>query len=197
MDMDDDESWLQTYTGRAFYPFAPRSDDVDIEDIAHSLSNQCRFSGHCQFFYSVAEHSVRVATELSSLVGDEPSLCSDLLAGLLHDAAEAYLVDLPRPLKRHIAFAAYAVVEKRVESAVAAKFNLPGLSSSSIKLVDTILLATEARDLMPNPPRDWKLEAKPLPERIEPWTSEKAKAEFLAMFRRLWTERESLLGKDK
>ena len=79
-------AWLQTYTGRQFWPLEPDAGDVVIEDIAHALSMLCRFSGHCSRFYSVAEHSVLVASRTG-------------VHGLLHDAAEAYLLDIVSPLK--------------------------------------------------------------------------------------------------
>ena len=82
-----------TYTGRQFFPLTPRQEDIDIEDIAHSLSRLCRFNGHCKSFYSVAEHSYRI----SYIVPPEFALW-----GLLHDAGEAYLSDLPRPIKHQI-----------------------------------------------------------------------------------------------
>ena len=83
--------WIQTMSGVIFYPLDPRPEEIRIEDIAHALSHQCRFAGHCREFYSVAEHSVRVSRELPQ---------EFMLWGLLHDASEAYLVDLPRPIKR-------------------------------------------------------------------------------------------------
>ena len=82
--------WIQTYTGRKFHPLDPAMTDFDLRDIAHSLSLLCRFNGHCLRFYSVAEHSVRV----SRILPDDLKLW-----GLLHDAGEAYLTDLPRPVK--------------------------------------------------------------------------------------------------
>src|SRR5690242_11754504 len=83
--------WMQTYTGRRFWPLDPRVDDIDIGDIAHHLSLVCRFAGACREFYSVAQHCVGV-----SYVCDP----KDALWGLLHDAAEAYVGDMVRPLKR-------------------------------------------------------------------------------------------------
>ena len=76
-------SWLQTYTGKKFYPFDPREEEVDILDIAHALSQLCRFGGHTKEFYSVAEHCVLVSMCCPSEVK---------LLGLLHDAAEAYQI---------------------------------------------------------------------------------------------------------
>src|SRR5438128_12538670 len=81
--------WMQTYTGRAFYPLDPRLDDICIEDIAHALSMLCRYGGQCQEFYSVAEHSVL----MSYAVNPQHALWA-----LLHDATESYMGDLIRPL---------------------------------------------------------------------------------------------------
>ena len=87
--------WVQTFSGKSFYPFDCKLDQIDIVDIAHSLSMQCRFNGHCLYFYSIAEHSVRVA-RLVKLMGFSNKGC---LAALLHDAAEAYMGDLVHPIK--------------------------------------------------------------------------------------------------
>ena len=81
---------MVTYTGKEFYPLDPNPADIDIKDIAHALSNCCRFAGHIKSFYSVAQHSV-IVSELC-----EPE---NALAGLLHDASEAYLSDIARPVK--------------------------------------------------------------------------------------------------
>ncbi len=79
-------NWIQTYSGRQFWPLEPRAEDVAVEDIAHALSLLCRYGGHSSRFYSVAEHCVLVSHKCG-------------LHGLLHDAAEAYLLDIPRPVK--------------------------------------------------------------------------------------------------
>src|SRR6266496_1501995 len=86
---------IMTYSGELITPLNPDPDDIQIEDIAHALSNQCRFSGHCKQFYSVAEHSCRVS-----------DLCSyeHQLGGLLHDGTEAYLSDIARPIKQQPGF---------------------------------------------------------------------------------------------
>jgi hypothetical protein len=132
--------WICTASGREFWPLDPRPEEVDIEDIAHALSRACRFAGHCSRLYTVGEHSILVA----SWVPPE-----DALWGLLHDAAEAYLPDMPRPLKRLPEFAWYRAAERRVMDAVCDRFGLPRAEPQSVKAADLRALATEARDLMP------------------------------------------------
>lgn len=167
--------WVQVYSGRQFWPLDPRPDEIDIEDIAHSLAHQCRFAGHTESFYSVAEHSVRV----SRIVPEQ-----DALWGLLHDASEAYLVDVPRPIKPSLK--GYREIETGVMAAVCVKFGLPLKMPESVAIADNRLLATEARDLMKRSSVPWSaLNARPLQDRIAPWTSHEAKYEFLELFARL------------
>src|SRR5919204_3331113 len=87
--------YLQTVSGRWVNPFEPDPDQLDPGDIARALANQCRFGGHCRVFYSVAQHSVIVSGVVEERGGDTEAV----LAGLMHDAAEAYLGDMPHPLK--------------------------------------------------------------------------------------------------
>jgi hypothetical protein len=169
--------WIQTYTGRQFWPLDPRPDEIDILDIAHSLSNQCRYSGHVETFYSVAEHSVHV----SHIVPPE-----DALWGLLHDASEAYLVDLPRPLKRHSEMGyLYRGIEAQLMLNVCARYGLDIIEPPSVKHADNVLLSTEKRDLMKIPPKAWVETEPPLDMRIVPWTPLVAKERFLARYRGL------------
>ena len=164
-------SWIQTYGGRQFWPLAPDARDLDIADIAHSLSLLCRFNGHCRAFYSVAEHSVRVSDILP------PHLA---LWGLLHDAAEAYLGDLTRPLKQDAAW--FNQAEARLLEVVADAFGLAWPMPAAVLQADDVLLATEARDLMAAPPAPWRLDVDPLPEPIRPLSPGEAEALFLKRF---------------
>lgn len=180
--------WQQTYTGRAFYALDPRADEVFIEDIAHALALQCRFGGHCRVPYSVAEHSVRVSWLVGRLAeeGLGPREREELaLAALLHDASEAYCVDVPRPIKPHLE--GYREIERRVAAAVAARFGFAVelFDHVLVKHADEALLATEARDLMVAPPRAWNLRAAPIDGVIQPWTWEGAEASFLRRFNAL------------
>ncbi len=164
-------SWIQTYTGKQFFPLRPRVEDIEIRDIAHSLSLQCRFNGHCHMFYSVADHSVRVSRAVPERFA---------LWGLLHDGAEAYLQDLPRPVKR--AVQGYRELEEAMLRVVAERFGLTWPMPGEVLEADEVLLVTEARDLMAPPPASWELSATPLVETIEPLSPAEAEAAFLARF---------------
>ena len=168
------DDWIQTYTGKKFRPLEAAPEDIDIRDIAHALALQCRFNGHCRVFYSVAEHSVRVSQVVSS---------EHALWGLLHDAAEAYLTDLPRPVKRQ--FEDYRLAEEALLRVVAERFQLPWPLPDEVISVDGQLLATEARDLMGPRPDSWGLLDEPLGETITPWTWEVAEQRFLQTYQML------------
>lgn len=184
--------WMQVAKGGRFYPLDPRPEEIHIEDIAAALAKLCRFGGHCREFYSVAEHSVRVSEYLQWLHANtsgalEPRrlLC---LHGLLHDASEAYLVDLPRPIKRNATFANYRITELNLSCRIFERFGLRSDDMPwAVHNADETLLVTEARDLMN--PGDWTsysdIEARALPERITPWTWQEAEARFLARFHQL------------
>lgn len=175
-------SFIETFLGERFQPLDPELERIWIEDIAHALGNQCRFSGHVREFYSVAEHCVRVSRLLESLGEDEDVQ----LWGLMHDASEAYLVDIPAPLKKDAFGAEYRRAEDRLMFAVCERFGLPYLEPRSVRLADATLLATEARDLMPFKKEHWcDLNVEPLAERIKPVAPAVAKRLFIERFRDL------------
>ena len=181
--------WQQTHSGGQFYTLDPRPGEIFIEDIAHALSHQCRFAGHTEVFYCVDEHQVRVAWYLEETL--RPTLGDGALEvalwGLMHDAGEAYLVDLPRPLKRQPSMAPYREAEERLMRVIAQRFGLPpGFHDDPrVKHADQVLLATEARDLMKRPPNAWESMPAPLRDKIEPWTPKMAREMFMLSFKGL------------
>ena len=167
-------NWITTFTGKKFHFLDPRIDEIDIIDIAHHLSLNCRFIGACKEFYSVAEHSIRVA----EIVPYEYRLHA-----LLHDAGEAYIPDLPRPEKANLP--EFKGMEIIILQAIFRKFLYPvdaqKPDSELIKEADNILLATEARDLMHNT-KDWATLPPPLKDRVIPMKSKRAEGLFLYYF---------------
>ena len=133
--------YLQTVSGRWVNPFDPDPEQLDAGDIARALANQCRFGGHCRPFYSVAQHSVIVSRLVEEGGGD----AEDVFAALMHDAAEAYLGDMPHPLKHRSPLgAAFKEAEDHLEHAIRERFGIkPGVPE--IKQADRALLATERR----------------------------------------------------
>lgn len=163
--------WTQTFTGRKIHPLNPDPSEIYIEDIAHALSMICRFNGHCTRFYSVAEHSVRVARLVPPM---------DRLSALLHDASEAYLCDVARPIKPHLA--GYAALESRMERAIATRFNAPYPWSAAIHKADAVMLATEANLIMREPPEPWGLQEQPIDAYAMGWSPDAADRAFMSAF---------------
>lgn len=147
-------SFIITRSGLKFDLAKPSADMISTADIAHSLSMQCRFNGHTSEFYSVAQHCCLVA---------DLAPAEDQLAALLHDATEAYVGDLVRPLKEgmrefyecHSLVSLYDEVERKVWWAICRRFGLDTELPPSVKHADLVALATEKRDLMPSHPEPW------------------------------------------
>jgi hypothetical protein len=159
------DAWIQTFTGKKFYPFAPNAADVCIEDIAHALAYTCRFGGHCKKYYSVAEHSIAVMSLM-------PPVRMLQLAALLHDAPEAYVGDTLHPIKSQIRVTGLSKrvgdvrpmkeIESMLHGVILSGLGLPHLSAydehDMIKQADTMLLLAEAKVLMGKLPEPWKME---------------------------------------
>ena len=160
---------ILTHTGHYFDFEEPHRSFISVVDIAHALSHLCRFTGHTRRFYSVAEHSVHV----SHLVPPK-----DALAGLLHDAAEAYMGDVSRPLKSMLP--QYKAIETRVEAAVLAHFGIPATLPPSVKEADRAMLAVEQRQAMGNADAWPGVDGGHDRVTLAFWTPEQAKSAFLA-----------------
>lgn len=129
------QRWYTTFTGLKFDVFDPDPAAIVIEDIAHALSLKCRYNGHCNRFYSVAEHSW-----LMSSLFVEPELRR---AALLHDAAEAYLCDLPSPIKHTGSMHAFRSLEDLLQAEIYTKFELPPKKFEQIDEADKWMLLQE------------------------------------------------------
>lgn len=179
--------FIITHSKRLFYPFAPEPRDVWLEDIAHGLSNLCRYAGQVPEFYSVAQHSVHVAQVLKAR-GHSKEV---QLTGLLHDAPEAYVIDLPAPIKA--ALPDYRSMEAKVWSAIVDYFGLKTDDETMhfVDMADQDVFAMEARDLMQNPP-EWHQrlrDLRPEPMTIVPRGPGLSKESFIMMFNSLTQKR--------
>lgn len=181
-------------TGRRFYPLDPRPEDVTIEDIAHALSNVCRWGGRVREFYSVAQHSAHVAQIV------ERTHPQHALRALLHDAAEAYLGDIATPIKRMIHVGErdgdtreFQYVEMDLMECIHEALGLPLYVTNKVERAihdaDAIALATEARDLMGG--LTWPGMVATNEPTIEPLSPRAARTQFLSMFRRLTAKEKS------
>lgn len=163
--------WIETYTGRQFWylPVDPAS--FDIEDIAHALSMVCRYAGHVTRFYSVATHCCLMADHFRH----DPRL---YLTALMHDAAEAYIGDMPRPLKQQLD--QFRAIESSIEQGLAKVFGLTYPWPAEIKTADLRITLDERQVLKPLSVHLWVEESlKPLGVLIPDWSPERAKCEFL------------------
>lgn len=175
--------WILTYTGRKFWPLTPKAEDVNIVDIAHSLSMKCRYGGMPNHFYSVAEHCVHVSFALPK---------ERQFEGLMHDAGETYspFGDIPRPVKQLLP-SFVKEVDDRIDAAIAERYGLPAQEHDDVKFVDACICLDEKAFLMPrHPESDNSLPPNiaPVGVTIQCWSPERAKAEFLRRFYNL-TER--------
>lgn len=177
--------WIQTFTGKKFFPLNPRVEDVCIDDIAHALSNVCRYGGHCRQFYSVAQHCCMVSDWIPEFK----------LEALMHDATEAYLGDMVRPVKHSEGMKGFRDAEARLEWSIAAALDLDFLPET-VKLVkeyDNRALFTEKKFILTHQGMLWSSPVEPLPVAyLTPWTPEQAEEEFLERYFSLQRKRVSL-----
>lgn len=163
--------WIQTASGQQFWPMDPQPHEVYLDDIAHALSMLCRFGGHCRRFYSVAEHCVLMARAAPA---------EFKRWALLHDASEAYLVDVPRPIKPFLI--GYDEAEAKIMRAVAIRFNLHLGLPDQVKQMDRAILMDERLQNMAPAPVPWSTDGEPLGVTLQYWSPSCAKYEFLKTF---------------
>lgn len=183
------KAYIATVTGKKFFLLEPRLEDIDIIDIAHALSLQCRWTGHCRYHYSVAQHSY-----YCSFLGPD----NEAFDRLMHDAPEAYIGDLNRPLKHYTeAGVAYRRQEAIIQKAIAERFGFSVIEPKSVKVADNLMLYAEKKQIMgytfdeaqdaDGIVRIANEEAAPI--QIEQWTPGQAKTMFLTRFEELYSGR--------
>ena len=169
------DPFIALSTGGKFYPLGTDPDRVDIRDIAHSLSQQCRYAGHTSEFWSVAAHSLEVSRRVEERCrewlrdNNDPSSPYHLrldaalgystperaaLVALLHDASETYLQDIVRPIKPLVH--GYAQWEESCERAIAQRFGLPHPWGHLVKAVDDAMVQDEVAQFFPPGSAAWK-----------------------------------------
>ncbi len=177
-----------TYTGKVFNLLNPKPEMVCIEDIAHSLAYQCRYTGHTRQFYSVAQHCVLMA------MNDD--LPGDSLVKLLHDADEAYIGDIARPWKNLLwlkdpttgYFQTVRGFEREIQPIIGLALGVDLSHSTEVKESDIRMMATEVRDLMPEgfSAEEWSLDiSNPVKEVINPWPPFTSEMCFLELYNEL------------
>ena len=186
MCQDPSKAYIATYTGKKFFLLAPRKQDIDIRDIAHSLSLQCRWTGHVKFHYSVAQHAY-----YCSYLGPK----EEALERLMHDDSEAYISDMNRPLKHYTdAGAAYMKVEEPLQHMIYEKFLCKTPEPPSVKVADNLMLFAEKQQLFDAvnfsmSATEASLGDKAADIRIRQWTPREAERMFLSRFEELYDPR--------
>lgn len=174
--MDDKRhgDWMQTFTGKQFWPLDPRPEDVCIQDIAHALSMLCRYGGHTLRFYSVAEHCCHV---------HDHSTPESRKWALLHDASEAYIQDVIRPIKPFLE--GYKKAEATVMQAICTAFEMSEHPPKEVETLDLRILGDEAAQAMSKPPAKWYHSGEPLGVTLQFWGPHQAAIEFMKRFHEL------------
>lgn len=181
---DDEKVWTWGYSGKHVHTLAPTTADIELVDIARGLATQCRYSGHTTKPYTVAEHSVIVSLMVDPRFARE---------ALLHDAAEAYIGDLVRPLKYRDCMKAFRDAEARLEAAIFARFEVvPTVESrAAVKAIDDRILVDEVSQVIRG--GDTAPVARygpPLGVKIECLSWQKAEHAFLRRFREVFGDDE-------
>lgn len=181
----EDGGWMQIANGHIFHPLDPRVNEVHIEDIAQSLSRQIRYNGMSDLSISVAQHSCQCAWLAEQTGGNHDVQ----LALLMHDAAEAYIGDMIRPLK--VLIPEFKEIEDRIMAVIIAKYDLPLITPKAQKYYDNLALAWEKRDIYQSS-REWPhmLDVPKWLPVMAPWSLNYAEFRFLKLFEYLTMERQ-------
>lgn len=196
LDESDDTAWMQTYSGRKFWPLTPRAKDVELADVAHGLAMTCRYGGHSRLFYSVAEHCILVSQFVEIHARNANRSAADVrrLAqlALMHDSAEAYIGDMIRPLKHQPEMHEFRRAEGAIEAEIAEAFHLQWSDDAHeiVKRIDDRILVDEIEYLMPNPEmyiRPWLRDLSPLGATFRCMPPAEAQMAFLDRYRELFS----------
>lgn len=177
-----DKAYIITFTGKKFNLLSTTPDMISVEDMAHSLSQQCRWTGHCKHHYSIAQHSY-----YCSLLGPE----ENRFWHLNHDNSEAYIGDMNRPLKHYTnAGDAYRKVEHPLQELIYVTAGLIGDEPLSVKQADEGMLYAEMEQLLPRPNFDMAANnpygrSMAANIQIEEWTPRKAEQMYLDRYYKL------------
>lgn len=187
MKPNEEVVWIETYTGRHVNPLQLKPEDIDIKDIAHSLSMLCRFVGHCKWLYTVGQHSIHVANLVDGARGINQDWTLEkhnrtCLAALLHDGGEVYLSDLSRPVKHSGLFKQYRELEKVVTGRIMERYGCTGVDWGLIKRMDDTMLATEAAHLMFSGGSGWYLPEPALSHDVPKMDAEEVEELFTERF---------------
>jgi hypothetical protein len=178
-------AWINTSLGRRFDLFNPDPADILPSDIIHALGNLCRYAGHSALFYSVAEHSCHVARGVRALGATNMAQ----RYALMHDAAEAYVTDVPTQLKHAPQMSWFRDVEDHISDIINLKFGIEvdNDTKALVKSVDRQMIEIESRAVLPNRHESWVSPEVPHPAvesviRVECWPPARARQEMLLMF---------------
>lgn len=173
-----DDNYIRTSDGEPFYFLDAREDEIKLDVIAHHLAQITRFTGATKEPYSVAQHSCLVADYLGRTQGNQAAL-----VGLLHDASEAYLNDVSKPLKMQPFMAGYRMAEAKLQATIFRAFGLPTDHGPWLKEADELVYHAEVRDLLPGAHVLHRDLARDFPT-IHPWLAHAAEEHFLQLFDR-------------
>lgn len=172
-----EEGWIETFTGIRFYFMDPKPEMFSIVDIAHSLAMQVRYNGHVKAHYSVAEHCVLMSDWLRDH-GYDRLTC---LTALLHDVAETYIGDMPRPVKEKVP--EFKAIEKVIDAAAADKFRIIYPFPKIVKELDARILKDERAQAMPKSDNEWGTDSlEEMGVRVKLWDWKTAESQFLGRY---------------